>query len=242
MDLNLRGKTAIVTGGSKGIGLAVVQALAREGAFVVAGARSSSAELDALVAAGSARAVEGDLTTHEAVRSLVAAAGPRVDILVNNVGRSLPRLNGFAAITDEEWLMSLTLNTMAAIRMTRAVLPAMRAAGSGSIVNVGSVNAWFPDPGLVDYSAAKAALWNVAKGLAKEVAEHGIRVNTVSPGPVATARWRPDQLAAVSARMLTGRLTRPEEVADVVAMLASERTANVTGATWTVDGGLVPTL
>ncbi len=113
----------------------------------------------------------------------------RIDVLVNNVGAVGTRLDGFLAITDEQWTRSLNLTLMAAVRMTRAVLPVMLAAGRGSIVTVSSVNAFLPDPNVLDYSAAKAALSNFSKSLSKEVGGRGVRVNTVSPGPVNTDLW-----------------------------------------------------
>ena len=190
---------------------------------------------------------------------LAALAGDRIDILVNNVGSAPARTGGFLAITDEDWQASMTLNLMAAVRVTRAALPAMLAAGRGAIVNICSVNARLPDPAVMDYSAAKAALASFSKSLSKEVGPHGIRVNTVSPGPVATDLWlgtggvaatvsaatgaRPEDVENEAARqMVTGRFTRPAEVADLVLFLASERTANVTGADFAIDGGLITTL
>jgi NAD(P)-dependent dehydrogenase (short-subunit alcohol dehydrogenase family) len=148
---------------------------------------------------------------------------------------------------------------MAAVRTTRAAVPAMLAAGRGSIVNTGSVNSYLPDPAVMDYGAAKAALANFAKALSKEVGPHGIRVNSVSPGPVATDLWLgaggvaatvgaatgadPNDVAGQAAsQMVTGRFTTPEEVADLVLFLASERAANITGANFAIDGGLVQTL
>jgi NAD(P)-dependent dehydrogenase (short-subunit alcohol dehydrogenase family) len=255
MDLGLAGQTAVVTGASRGIGLAIVQALAAEGVRVVAGARNSSPELEKL---DSVQVVNVDLTDPSGPAGLVAAAGERIDILVNNVGGAPARTAGFAGITDEEWLHSLTINLMAAVRTTRAALPAMLAGGHGSIVNIGSVNAELPDPLVIDYSAAKAALAAFAKALSKEVGPKGIRVNTVSPGPVATDLWlgdsgvastvseatgmRPEDVAAGAAgTMLTGRFSRPDEVADLVVVLAGARTANVTGADFRIDGGMVPT-
>jgi NAD(P)-dependent dehydrogenase (short-subunit alcohol dehydrogenase family) len=138
------------------------------------------------------------------------------------------------------------------------VLPIMLTAGKGAIVNISSVNAVLPDPSVLDYSAAKAALANFSKSLSKEVGPHGVRVNTISPGPVATDLWLGDHGVAATVshatgaspedvqseaahQMVTGRFTRPEEVADLVLILASDRTANVTGADITIDGGLVPT-
>ena len=258
MDLGLSGRIAIVTGASRGIGLAVVHGLVAEGVRVTAGARKSSAELDDLAAAGTVRVVEVDLAEPGGPARLVAAAGDRIDILVNNVGAAPARPGGFGEITDEDWQTSLTLNLMAAVRTTRAALPVMVAAGTGAIVNMSSANAFLPDPAVMDYSAAKAALANFSKSLSKEVGPHGIRVNTISPGPVATDLWHGDHgVAATVSRatgaraqdvqsqaaqqMVTGRFTRPEEVADLVVILASDRTANVTGADITIDGGLIPT-
>jgi NAD(P)-dependent dehydrogenase (short-subunit alcohol dehydrogenase family) len=134
----------------------------------------------------------------------------------------------------------------------------MTAAGKGAIVNISSVNASLPDPGVMDYSAAKAALANFSKSLSKEVGPRGIRVNTVSPGPVATDLWLGDHGVAATVshatgataqdvqsqaahQSVTGRFSRPEEVADLVVILASDRLANVTGADITIDGGLIPT-
>ena len=258
MDLGLSGRTAIVTGASRGIGLAVVIGLVAEGVRVTAGARKSSAELDELAGTGAVRLVEVDLAEPGAPARLAAAAGDRIDILVNNVGSAPARTGGFGGITDEDWLASLTLNLMAAVRTTRAALPVMVAAGKGAIVNISSANAFLPDPAVMDYSAAKAALANFSKSLSKEVGPHGIRVNTISPGPVATDLWLGDHgVAATVSRAtgaraqdvqsqaaqqtVTGRFSRPEEVADLVVILASDRTANVTGADLTIDGGLIPT-
>ena len=259
MDLDLKGKTAVVTGGSRGIGLAVVRGLAAAGVHVIAGARASSAGLDELVRTGPVNSLTVDLADPAGPGRLASLAGDRIDILVNNVGSAPARTGGFLAITDEDWQASMTLNLMAAVRVTRAALPAMLAAGRGSIVNICSVNARLPDPAVMDYSAAKAALASFSKSLSKEVGPHGIRVNSVSPGPVATDLWlgtggvaatvsaatgaRPEDVENEAARqMVTGRFTRPAEVADLVLFLASDRTANVTGADFVIDGGLITTL
>jgi NAD(P)-dependent dehydrogenase (short-subunit alcohol dehydrogenase family) len=252
-------RIAIVTGASKGIGLAVVEALVRDGCTVVAGARRSSDRLAALAAAGSARFVAVDLGDPAAPARLVEAAGERIDVLVNNVGAVRPRTDGFLAIPDEAWAASLDLNLLAAVRTTRAVLPAMLAAGGGSIVNVASVNAVLADPGVIDYGAAKAALQSFGKALSKEVGPHGVRVNTVDPGPVSTDLWLGDDgvgrtlaaagggtaeevAAAAVAGTATRRFTRPEEVAELVAFLAGPKVPNLTGAAVTIDGGLIPTM
>jgi NAD(P)-dependent dehydrogenase (short-subunit alcohol dehydrogenase family) len=261
MDLHLTGKIAVVTGGSLGIGLAITSALVAEGVHVVAGARSPGPDLPDLVAGGRVVFVPVDLATPDGPRTLVARAAELggVDILVNNAGAVTPRTSGFASVSDEDWEHSLTLTLMAAVRTTRAALPQLVRRGGGSIVTISSVNAYLPDPLVIDYSAAKAALTNFCKSLSKEVGPAGIRVNTVSPGPVETALWLGEHgvaqtlarsgaataaeiAAAAAAGGVTGRFTRPAEVADLVLLLASDRTANVTGADLAVDGGLVPTL
>jgi NAD(P)-dependent dehydrogenase (short-subunit alcohol dehydrogenase family) len=258
MSPDLTGQTAVVTGGSKGIGLAIVRALAGRGAQVIAGAKESSAELDELARTGQVRAVEVDLAAPPGPAVLVAAAGPRVDILVNNVGAAPARPDGFLSISDQDWLATINLDLMTAVRACRAALPAMLAAESGSIITICSVNARLPDPGVLDYSTAKAGLAAFCKGLSKEVGARGIRVNTISPGPVATDLWlgaggvaqtvgaatgtAPDDVASQAAsQMVTGRFTQPSEVAELVLFLASSGARNITGADFTIDGGLVPT-
>ena len=258
MDLGLSGSVAVVTGASRGIGLAVVRGLAANDVHVIAGARKSSAELDELARAGRVQVAELDLATTDGPSRLVALAGDRIDIVVNNVGAAPTRTGGFLSVTDQDWQTSITLNLLVAVRTIRSALPRMLAAGRGAIVNISSVNAFLPDPAVIDYSAAKAALASFSKALSKEVGPQGIRVNTVSPGPVATALWlgdrgvaqtvsratgaKPEEVAAQAARqMVTGRFTQPDEVADQVLFLASERAANITGADITIDGGMTPT-
>src|SRR6476469_6312960 len=213
MDLGLDGRVAVVTGASKGIGLAITRALVAEGVRVFAGARETSAELAELADQQSVQPVLVDLATPAGPVDLVAAAldSGRLDILVNNVGRVSPRLNGSLVITDDQWLSTIDLNLMAAVRTTRAALPAMLAAGHGSIVTTSSVNAFVPDPGVIDYSAAKAALTNFSKALSKEVGARGVRLNTVSPGPVATDLWLGSGGVAAAVGHATGR--EPEAVA-----------------------------
>jgi NAD(P)-dependent dehydrogenase (short-subunit alcohol dehydrogenase family) len=261
MDLGLTGKIAVVTGASKGIGLAVTRALVAEGALVVAGSRTPGPDLPALVEAGGVHAVAVDLSTPEGPAALVARAAELggVDILVNNAGAVTPRPRGVAAVTDEEWEATFTLTLMAAVRTTRAALPQLVRRGGGSIVTVSSVNAFLPDPLVVDYSAAKAALSSYCKSLSKQVGHQQIRVNTVSPGPVSTGLWlgaggvaervaganglsAAEVAERAAAEGVTGRFTRPEEVADLVVMLAGDRLGNVTGSDVVIDGGLVTTL
>jgi len=260
MDLELTGKVAVVTGASKGIGLAVARELAAEGAHVVAGARST----DSLEDLQGITAYAVDLLDPDGPGRLIAHAiglHGRVDVLVNNVGGVHPRLGGFLNITDAEFAASLELNFFAALRATRAVVADMLPRGDGTIVNVASVNAFFePDGAVVDYGAAEAALLNVAKALSQELAPKGIRINSVSHGPVATDLWlgedgvaatigratgaAPDAVrdAVIDQGIPTGRFSTPQEVATLVVLLASPRTANVTGSDYVIDGGLIKTM
>ncbi len=261
MDLGLEGKRALVTGASKGIGLAVTRRLVTEGVAVIAASRRSSAELDVLREDNQVLHIEVDLSENGGPAQLVESAlsGGPIDILINNAGAVTPRLDGFLSVTDEQWATTMALTFMAAVRTTRAVLPHMIARGSGSIVNNASINASLPDPLVIDYSAAKAALANFSKALSKEVGPHGIRVNAVSAGPVSTELWLGDHgvAASVSAAQganpndvaheavkdtATGRFTTPEEVADLIVFLASTRISNVTGANYLIDGGLTQSL
>jgi NAD(P)-dependent dehydrogenase (short-subunit alcohol dehydrogenase family) len=261
MDMGIEGRTAVVTGASKGIGLAVARSLTDAGAHVVGGSRSRSDEFDELVAAGRATFVAGDLGGTSGPEALVDAAVRRggIDILVNNVGSVKPRPGGFLTITDEDWNASWTLGFLAAVRTTRAAVPGMVEQGRGAIVMVGSVNAFLPDPLVMDYSAVKAAVTNFAKSLSKELGPQGIRVVSVSPGPVATDLWLGDTGMAETMASATGgkaqdiatsavgdtplgRFTEPHEVADLVTFLASDRAANITGADVTIDAGLIATM
>lgn len=257
MDLHLAGKTALVTGASKGIGLAITRGLLDEGVKVVAGARSVDGELGSLPV----ETVSVDLSTPDGPADFVAEAVTRTggfDILVNNVGFVHPRPGGFVSVTDEDWLATWTLDFLSAVRTTRAALPHLLER-TGTIVTVCSVNAILPDPLVIDYSAAKAASSNFFKALSKEVGPQGVRVNTVSPGPVSTDLWlgkggvaetvagavggEPDAVAAqAAAGSVTGRFTTPEEVAALVVFLASDRAGNLTGEDIVIDGGLTPTL
>ncbi len=258
MELDLAGRVAVVTGASRGIGLAVTRALTENGVRVIAGARHTSPELHELARAGLVNVVETDLSHLDGPGELISEAGDQIDILVNNVGNAPARTDGFLSISDDEWQATLTLNFLAAVRTIRWALPVMLAAGKGVIINTGSVNAVLADPNVIDYSAAKAALTNFAKSLSKEFGPRGIRVNTVAPGPVTTDLWlgehgvaqtvgkatglqAPDVAKQAAAQSPTGRFTSPEEVANLVLFLASDRAANITGANVTVDGGLVPT-
>ena len=262
MDMHLAGKVAVVTGASKGIGLAVTRALVAEEVRVAAGARTTSDELAALAADGTVAPVLGDLSAPHGPAALVDEAVRTfgaIDVLVNNVGAVTPRLDGFLAIDDAEWERTLAINFLTAVRATRAALPHLLERAPSTIVTVCSVNSFLPDPTVVDYSAAKAALANLSKSLSKEFGPRGVRVNTVSPGPVETALWLgPGGVADTIARAKgvdpaavragavegtpTGRFTRAAEVAQVVLLLASETAGNITGADVVIDGGMVTTI
>jgi NAD(P)-dependent dehydrogenase (short-subunit alcohol dehydrogenase family) len=264
MDLGLEGKVVVVTGASQGIGLAVARAFSEEGARVVAGARTSSPELDALSAEGAVVPVAIDLATPEGPAELVARAAETfggLDVLVNNLGAGAVR-ESFLSVSDEQWQRSFELNLFSAVRACRAAIPALIERGSGAIVNLASVNSFLPDPSVVDYCAAKAALASLSKALSMEFGPKGIRVNAVAPGPVRTPFWVgpggvADQIAAAAGTDFDGALriasagwgglaldnffTEPEEVATLVVLLASERTGNVTGSVYVTDGGLLKT-
>jgi NAD(P)-dependent dehydrogenase (short-subunit alcohol dehydrogenase family) len=261
MDLMLNDKVAVVTGASKGIGMAATQALADEGAKVIAGARSTSS----LLGLENVTAVEVDLSEPGGPGRLVQRAiddHGRIDVLVNSIGAVKLRMDGFLALTDEDFEWAFRMNFFTGLRATRAALAQMTKQGSGVIINMASVNAFFePDGGTIDYGAAKAAVLNLSKSLAQEYGPQGIRVTAISPGPVGTDLWLGDQgVAATVARatgvdvdtarenvvtgiggFATGRFTTPEEVATLIVLLASERTANVTGANFVIDGGLIKT-
>ena len=261
MDLQLTDKVAIVTGAGKGIGLATVKALVQEGAHVVAASRQT----DTLDGLDRVTAVALDLGDPAAPAQLVQRAldeHGRLDVLVNNVGAVKVRTEGFLGTTDEDFAWAMNINFFAAMRAVRAALGPMIEQGAGAIVNTASVNAFYhPDAGVIDYGAAKAALVNFTKAIAQEFGPKGIRINSVSPGPVATDLWlgeggvaatvgqasgvdaatAREQIVAGMGGFPTGRFTEPEEVATLITMLASARTANVTGANYVIDGGLIKT-
>ncbi|MBO1330419.1 SDR family NAD(P)-dependent oxidoreductase [Streptomyces sp. VRA16 Mangrove soil] len=262
-DLGLAGQSAVVTGAGRGIGLAVTEGLLAAGARVVAGTRTRSEALDDLIKQGAElTVVEVDLATPDGPATLVAAAAELhggLDVLVNNVGAVRPRVDGFLATTDADWDWTFTMNVMAAVRATRSALPHLIATGDGRIVTVSSVNARLPDPLVIDYGAAKAALTNFCKALSKQVGPQGVRVNSVSPGPVETSLWRGADGVAVAvgaslgvapsavaetaaAEAVTGRFTRPSEVADLVLFLAGRCSGNVTGSDFVIDGGMTDAL
>jgi 3-oxoacyl-[acyl-carrier protein] reductase len=258
MDLELRGKTALVTGGSKGIGLAVGRALGAEGARVMICARDEAAlkAAAAKIQAAGAPAVltaAADLSDRATVARVAADAIARLghlDILVNNAGAI--KGGDFLTTPDEEWMNGWSLKLLGYIRMAREVLPHMQGRGRGRIINVVGAAARNPAVTYMMGGCANAALINFTKALADLGAKSGVLVTGVSPGPVQTERWDTlvrQQAAAASKDVETfvkeqgatfplGRVALPEEVADLVCFLASARASYLTGITITVAGGI----
>ncbi|MFD8522257.1 oxidoreductase [Streptomyces capillispiralis] len=245
------GKRAIVTGGSRGIGAAIVQRLLDGGASVVTTARSATDQTPK-----GATFIPGDIGTLAGVQTFAAAALGElggVDIVVNNAGAARTHLGGISSIPDEEWLDALDVNFLSAVRVTNALLPALREAGAGSaIVNISSGSAILPGPPMAHYAAAKAALNNYGKALAAELAPAGIRVTTIVPGNVLTpgadavrqtfADAMGVELAATTADIPLGRPGDPRDIAEAVAYLVSDRAQWITGASLNVDGGELPAI
>ncbi|QLY32077.1 SDR family NAD(P)-dependent oxidoreductase [Nocardia huaxiensis] len=261
MDLGLNGKTAVVTGASRGIGLAIAETLAAEGVRVVGGARTITPELEKVAAA----AVSVDLSGSGGARTLIDAALEElggIDILINNVGGGDTELLGFAGVLEtpeEQWRDLFDLNLFGVVAATRAALPSL-IERQGAIVNVSSINAHAPSTGPVGYSEAKAALKSFGKRLSEELGPKGVRVNTVSPGVTGTDIWRgeaglgaklasmsgvahEDFLAAVPGQfgIASGRISEAAEVAALVAFVASARAGNIVGADFVIDGGTLKT-
>lgn len=256
-DLGLKGRRVLVTGGTKGVGAAVVEAMLSAGARVMAAARGVPEST-----ASGLHYIAADLTTGEGCATVAQAVLDRfggIDVIVNVLGGSSAPAGGFAALTDDEWLKELNHNLMPAVRLDRALLPAMLAQGSGVIIHVTSIQHVLPLPeSTTAYAAAKAALSTYSKSLSKEVSPKGIRVVRVSPGWIET-----DAAVALAERLAKeagtdyeggkqiimdslggiplGRPAKPREVADLITFLASPLAGAITGTEYVIDGGTVPT-
>ena len=258
MDLGLDGRVCLVTASTSGIGLATARLLVAEGARVAVCGRDSDRVEHARREAGAELGAVADLgepAAPEALVDEVSNALGAVEVLVNNVGDAYHI--AFEDVSDTQWDEMWQLNVMSYVRSIRAVLPAMRAARSGVIVNVSSTAGKRPSTGMPNYSVTKAAILSLSRLVADLYAKHGIRCNAVAPGPTATAAWlgdggladqqartsgrtREEVLQSVGAGRPLGRLAEPDEIASVIAFLCSERAAYVTGAAWSADGGTVP--
>ncbi|WP_419899206.1 SDR family oxidoreductase [Roseomonas sp. USHLN139] len=254
--LTLAGRRALITGGTLGAGAATVALFKALGARVLTTARSRPSDLSG------AAFVAADLTTGAGVQTVVEAVQGELgglDILVNMLGGSSAPSGGFAALTDAEWDKEFNLNFFPAVRLDRALLPGMLAQGSGVVIHVTSIQSRLPLPeATTGYAAAKAALNTYSKSLSKEVSPKGVRVVRVSPGWIASPASNGlalriaeeagiDYEAALQVIMTSlggiplGRPAAPEEVADLIAFLASDRAASITGTEHVIDGGTTPT-
>jgi 3-oxoacyl-[acyl-carrier protein] reductase len=258
VDLGLRDRVCLVTGSTGGIGLETARLLAEEGAQVVVCGRSSEGVERARRRVRASLGVVCDLAEPGAPAALAAETARTVgdvDCLVNNVGEAYQA--SFDELSDRQWDEMWQLNVMSYVRAIRAVLPSMREAGRGAIVNVSSTAAKRPSTGMPNYSVTKAAVLSLSRLVADLYAKDGIRCNAVTPGPTATTAWlgdggladqqaertgktREEVLEAVGKARPLGRLAQPDEIAAVIAFLCSDRAGYVTGSAWSADGGTVP--
>ncbi len=262
MDLGLEGRSCIVTGASRGIGLETARQLCAEGASVLLVARTEgdvrSAAAECARAGGRAEALACDVTEPDAGGRMAAAASERfgtVDVLVNNAGSA--RWRDLDDVPDEDWQEAWDLNVMGCLRAIRAVVPGMRERGWGRVVNVSSSAAKRPSRYMPEYSVAKAAQLSLSRLYADRLARDGVLVNAICPGPTKSELWvaeggladqsaklsglpgRDEALAQAAAGRPIGRLAEVDEIAAAIVFLCSARASYVAGAAWSVDGGTV---
>jgi NAD(P)-dependent dehydrogenase (short-subunit alcohol dehydrogenase family) len=266
MDLGLKGKVAVVTGSSKGIGYSIASALAREGCQVVISARrkeelqKAAAEIQS--ANGKVHSIVADATKSDDVKRLIDETAKKfgtIHILVNNAG-GIGRFAAFEDLTDDEWIEILQLNVLSAVRACRAALPWMQKQKWGRIINISSESGTQPDALMPHYNASKAALNNLTKSLSKAYGKDGILVNTVSPAFIRTPLVQEmlEELARLHGlsvelaernfleenrpNIVLGRAGQSDETAGIVVFLASEQSSFITGANYRVDGGSVASI
>jgi 3-oxoacyl-[acyl-carrier protein] reductase len=235
---SLEGRTALVTGGSRGIGRAIATELANAGAEVVIGYRSGADEAKEAASEVGGKAVQADVSNADDAKRLVEEAGD-VDILVNNAGVTRDGL--LARMSDEDWDVVIDTNLRGTFNTCRAVIRGMMKRRAGAIVNVSSVVGLHGNPGQANYSASKAGIIGFTKALARELGSRGVRANVVAPGYISTRLTNelPEELkGAMLANTPLGRFGEPEDVAGVVRFLVSDEAAFVTGEVLLVDGGL----
>lgn len=268
LEDEFKGKRVLVTGGTKGMGAATVRRFRMSGALVATTARSPAREESAIGAAGASSTaasvfIQADAGTAAGVQAIIERIQQQwggLDILINNVGGTPTKHGGFEVLTDEDWQSVLNINLLAAVRFDRAFVPGMLERGSGVVIHVSSIARRLPFANsTLAYSAAKGALTSYSKGLAKGVGPKGVRVNMISPGFIETSGARGmimeitrdhgvseevarQRIMDMIGGIPVGRTGKPEEIAELVAFLASERAGFISGVDYVIDGGTVPTV